>query len=238
MEACLACLLHRGPGNHKSGSWKAGFSPRSAPPPAAREAARVVTKSLQEDELVEGLVERDEASVATFLERYRALFFHCIAHFESDPAAREDLYQDLVLYVLQRLDADRFDRTKGSFGTWLYRVSWCRCVDLKRKQGARCRPQFAPLGEELPEREDEAPTPGEAAENSEMGAVVHAALGKLEREERILLEARFMEGCTLSEIAARLSISLEQSKYRLRRATIALRRVLLQQLSPEEAREI
>lgn len=196
-----------------------------------------VPEPLSDDELVSGLVQRNDLAVSTFLERYRALFFHCIAHFESDPSAREDLYQDLVLYVLQRLDRDRFDRAKGSFGTWLYRVSWCRCVDLKRKQGARCRPQLATVGDEMPEQEDARPTPMEVAEASEMGESVRAALTHLETEERALLEQRFVHGQTLAEIARQLSISLEQTKYRLRRATIALRRVLVQEFSPEEARE-
>jgi RNA polymerase sigma-70 factor (ECF subfamily) len=175
--------------------------------------------------------------VAGFLERYRSLFYHCIAHFESEAGAREDLYQDLVLYVLERLDRDSFDASKGSFGTWLYRVAWCRCVDLKRKEGAHRRPRLAAAGEELPERADEAPGPPERAGNDELGEVVRGALAALDPEERALLDLRFVQGETLGEISRNLSISLEQTKYRLRRAAVSLRRVLLNQYTMEEARE-
>ena len=192
---------------------------------------------MEEHDLVEGLRQRSEAAVEAFLERYRSLFYHCIGHFESEPGAREDLYQDLVLYVLQRLDRDSFDASKGSFGTWLYRVAWCRCVDLKRKEGARRRPRIATTGDEVPEREDETPGPADRAGTDEIGSFVREAMSELEPQERALLDLRFVQGETLGDISRNLSISLEQTKYRLRRATVSLRRVLLNQYAVEEARE-
>ena len=57
-------------------------------------------KRLEDNQLVDGLIERRDSDVQVFLERYRPLFYHCIAHFEANDAAREDLFQDLVLYVL------------------------------------------------------------------------------------------------------------------------------------------
>ena len=192
---------------------------------------------MEEHVLVEGLRSRDEEAVAAFLERYRSLFFHCIGHFEADAAAREDLYQDLVLYVLERLDQDRFDSAKGSFGTWLYRVAWCRCVDEKRKQSARRRPRLATIGEDMPDREDETPGPDERAGADELGGVVRGAMSELDPEERALLDLRFVQGETLGEISRELAISLEQTKYRLRRAQVALRRVLLNQYATLEVPE-
>lgn len=192
---------------------------------------------MEEQVLVEGLKHRDEEAVAAFLERYRSLFYHCIGHFETDLAAREDLYQELVLYVLERLDRDRFDSSKGSFGTWLYRVAWCRCVDEKRKQSARRRPRLSSAGENLPEREDKNPGPDECAGSDELEGVVRGAMSELEPEERALLDLRFVQGETLGEISRELAISLEQTKYRLRRAQVALRKVLLNQYATLEVPE-
>jgi RNA polymerase sigma factor (sigma-70 family) len=190
---------------------------------------------VEELDLVVGLRERSESAVAAFLERYRSLFYHCIGNFETDHALREDLYQDLVLYVLERLDRDSFDPGKGSFGTWLYRVAWCRCVDLKRKEGARRRPRLTTAGDLIPEREDDHPSPLEEAGDSEVGGFVREAMGFLEPEERTLLDLRFVDGQPLALISDRLSISIEQTKYRLRRATVSLRKVLLNQFSFEGA---
>ncbi|MBK7644731.1 MAG: sigma-70 family RNA polymerase sigma factor [Planctomycetes bacterium] len=190
---------------------------------------------MEEIELVEGLRQRREEVVAVFLERYRPLFYHCISHFEPDPAARDDLYQDVVMYVLHRLDGDRYDASKGSLGTWLYRVAWCRCVDLKRKQAARRHPRLTQFGEQMPDRADESPQPAEQVGDAEIGSLVRRGMATLEQEERSLLELRFVDGRTLQEISARLSISLEQTKYRLKRASTSLRKVLLNELALEEA---
>lgn len=184
--------------------------------------------------LAKGLQRRDEEAVSSFLLRYKALIHHCIGQFESEAQAREDLYQDLVMYMLQRLDAGGFDPSKGSLGTWLYRVAWCRCVDLKRRRGARPEPRLAGPTEELPEREDEHPSPDEVAGTDELGAYVRSALYALEPEERALLDLRFMQGETLVSIAEQLSISLEQTKYRLRQATVSLRRAMQNHYTLEE----
>jgi RNA polymerase sigma-70 factor (ECF subfamily) len=185
--------------------------------------------------LIEGLRSRREAAVTAFLERYKSLLHHCIGHFESDAVAREDRYQDIVLFVLERLDRDAFNAERGSFGTWLYRVAWCRCVDLKRRDNASGRPRMKSAGEEIPDRPDESPGPSEMAGISEVGGVVREALDELSTEERSLLDLRFVQGETLGEIARRQAISLEQTKYRLRRATISLRRVLVHNFAHEEA---
>ncbi len=190
---------------------------------------------VSEAELVRGLMQRREVAVATFLERYRPLFYHCISHFETDHSAREDLFQDLVMYALDRLDQNRFDAEKGSLGTWLYRVGWCRCVDLQRKKHARRNPPLTPAGDRLPDHPDLTPGPGEIAGTEELGELVRGALRELAAEDRALLDLRYVDGRTLGEIARELEISLEQAKYRLKRASVSLRKVLLNQYAFEEA---
>lgn len=172
--------------------------------------------------------------MALFLERYRGLFYHCIGHFEGDWANRDDLYQDLVLYVLERLDKGSFDPEKGSLGTWLYRVAWCRCVDVKRREHSKRPTRWTSPTEEVPEQIDETPGPQELAGNDEIGGYVRAAMGSLEPEAQSLLDMRYVQGKTLGGIAGELSISLEQTKYRLRRATVSLRKVLVQNYALEE----
>jgi RNA polymerase sigma-70 factor (ECF subfamily) len=192
---------------------------------------------LEEQALVLGLRRRDEEAVRAYLQGYRSLFHHCIGHFESDPVTREDLFQDLVWYVLERLDKDSYDPSKGSFGTWVYRVAWCRCVDLKRQQNARRRVRMVTIGEDLPERSDPRPGPREQADESEIGGLVREAMSKLEAEEQSLLDLRYVDGRVLSEIADELGISIEQAKYRLKRAASSLRRALLNQVQRQGAVE-
>jgi len=188
-------------------------------------------------ELVEGLLGRQDEAVEEFLSRYRPLFQHCIAQFETDPSAREDLFQDLAWHSLERLEQGSFDPGKGSFGTWLYRVAWCRCVDLKRQQNARRRVQLKVVEEELPDEPDPAPGPREQAGEQEIGSLVRASLAELDREERELLLLRFVDGLTLIEVAEHLAITLEQTKYRLKRASASLRKALIARVPRAEAVE-
>jgi RNA polymerase sigma-70 factor (ECF subfamily) len=189
---------------------------------------------LDEAQLIDGLRARRSDAVALFLERYKALIYHCISHFEADHMIREDLYQDLVLFVLERLDREAYDASRGTFATWLYRVAWCRCVDQKRRESARRRMRLMSVGDDVPERVDDAPGPFELAGNSEVGGVVREALAELSEEERALLERRFVQGETIADIAEALTISIEQTKYRLRRATVSLRRLLLNHFAVEQ----
>jgi len=184
--------------------------------------------------LVEGLRARHDAAVRAYLERYRPLFLHCISHFEQEPAAREDLLADLSWHALERLAQDAFDPTRGSFGTWLYRVAWCRCVDLKRQHNARRRIRLSPEGDHLQERADPSAPLHEALEGAEIGSAVRRAMTELPAEERSLLVLRFVEQRPLLDIAAALGITLEQAKYRLKRAASSLRRALLARLSKSE----
>lgn len=192
---------------------------------------------MDEADLVEGLRARRDDAVREYLARYRSLFHHCIAHFENDPLRREDLLSDLAWHALERLARDTFDESRGSFGTWLYRVAWCRAVDLKRQQSARRRVQLTSGLEELPERADPAPEPAEDLGRSEIGERVRAALSELEPEAQRLLELRHGEGLQMQDVADALAISLEQAKYRLKRATAALRHGLLARLPREEVLE-
>lgn len=190
---------------------------------------------LDDIELVEGLRQQDNASVTIFIERYRSLFYHCIGQLEGDHASRDDLFQEIIWYVIERLNQNSFDPEKGSFGTWLYRVAWCRCVDIKRRDGARRNPKLTPVGDKVPERADSSPGPGEVAGVDEIGVLVQRAMASLEEEERSLLVMRFVDGKTIGEISDALEISVEQTKYRLKRASTSLRRVLLNDFAMEDA---
>ena len=191
---------------------------------------------MEDAELVSGLLARDDEAVQAYIERYRSLFHHCIGHFESDPTVRDDWFQDLVWYALQRLTQLSYDPQKGSFGTWLYRVAWCRCVDRKRQAGARRQLPLQQLNTEEAARDHRDPRQGPSEEvgSVEIERLVRAAMLKLDAEDRALLELRIVEGQILPDIAAELLISTEQVKYRLKRASQNLRRALLEHLPRTE----
>jgi RNA polymerase sigma-70 factor (ECF subfamily) len=232
LRSDLSSEGHAGPGTIRARApTEPGDLSGEPPGPSAYGQSAYDPDELQ---IAEGLRARDPSMIERFLEQYRALLLHCIGQFESGPGAREDLYQEVVGYVLERLDKASFDPRKGSFGTWLYRVAWCRCVDLKRRENAGRRLPTVHASEEPVEPTDEGLGPAEAAGTSEIGELVRRCLAELSEEEAELLRMRHMRDMTLVDIAAVRSQTLETVKYRLRRATRALRqRLAAHRLSPE-----
>lgn len=190
-----------------------------------------------DEELVRGLLAGEPEAAKRFTDSYKAIFQHCVAQFESNATSREDLFQNLIFHVLERLRQGAFDASKGSFGTWLYRVAWCRSVDLKRKENARRRVPVQNTDDDLTEKADPTPGPERQVGDEELGSAVRSALEELEPEERELLVLRFVDGLTLVEVAERVGLSVEQTKYRLKRASAALRKALIARLPREEVLE-
>lgn len=176
--------------------------------------------------LVAKVRDRDEEAVQAFLDRFMPLMQHCVTQFEAETGAREDLIQDLSWHVLERLDRDRFDPEKGSLGTWVYRVAWCRCVDVKRRANSRRHLHASGPEDDSPEPVDPIPDPCSQATDGEIGRLVRSALMEIDPADRALLILRHMEGLPLGEIATREELTLEQCKYRIKRANAELRREL------------
>lgn len=194
---------------------------------------------MEDADLVAALLDRREEAYTAFVERYRSLFHHCIGQFEADAGAREDLFQDLTWYALERLHQGSYSPDKGSFGTWLYRVAWCRCVDRKRQQSARRQVHLHALDDHRGalEQEDGRDGPPDEISQAEIARVVRSALRELEPEDRALLELRLVEDRILPDIAGELGITVEQVKYRLKRACQNLRRALVERLPRQEVLE-
>jgi RNA polymerase sigma-70 factor (ECF subfamily) len=185
---------------------------------------------LDERALVEGLIARDEAATEAFLERYRAPLLHCIGRFEREPSAQEDLFQELAMHLLSQISERRFDPERGSLGSWLYRVAWCRCVDHRRRR------RGVETGPEDEGRELAAPMadPAEHAERSELGELVRQALEDLEPEAAMLVRLRYLEGLSIVALSRRAGLPLETAKYRLKKATERMRGRLMSHAGERE----
>ena len=85
-------------------------------------------------DLVRSLQRREKQSEHAFLVRYRPLLVHCIGRFGLTGPDREDLLQELLTHLFQQIYEDRYQPERGSLGSWLYRVAWCRCVDHRRRR--------------------------------------------------------------------------------------------------------
>src|SRR5215204_5407003 len=79
-----------------------------------------------------------ERSISTLYERYSRTVFGVGLKILGDRSLAEELVQEVFLKVWR--SAHTFDPSRGSFSTWLYRVTRSVALDLYRKRAHRVRP--------------------------------------------------------------------------------------------------
>ena len=128
------------------------------------------------------------------------------------------------------------------FEHWLARIVRRRCCDYWRERERRCRTGTVSMdASENPGLDfaisDEARKRmvGEHA-REDAAAAVHRALGKLNAEDRALMEAVYFEDVPLKEMSATLGWSLVKTKVRAHRARHKLR-VIMETMSGDEVKQ-
>ena len=124
----------------------------------------------------------------------------------------------------------KFFRGEASFSTWLYRLASNACVDLLRKE-QRHRAVSGPSlndGDTYMDIADDAATPQELAERSELREQIEEGLQSLSPEHREVLILRELHQLSYDEIAQTLDLDTGTVKSRISRGRKALRNFLLQ----------
>jgi RNA polymerase sigma factor (sigma-70 family) len=181
-------------------------------------------------DLVEAVVRGEDAATRELLERYRGLFHHTISSFEANRSRRDDCFQNLTVHTLELLRRGRYQAAKGPFGPWLYRVLWCRGIDVIRKKEAKRRVRLIPVGEAPPDRPAEEEDPSEATARRELLGIVNGVFEEMGALDREVLRMRVVDGQTHERVASSLGITLDQAKYRAKKSVASFRRALLLRL--------
>jgi RNA polymerase sigma-70 factor (ECF subfamily) len=173
-------------------------------------------------ELVERLKRRETDAMADLYDRFGRLVYSVIFAVVRDPGTAEDLLQETFLRIWNRVHA--FDAEKGTLGPWLLAVARNRAIDHVRSAGARAaRNSF-----ELEEREHPSLYIDSERQilNLDQAKVVQAALGKLNQNQRRVIELAYYEGLSQTEIAEKLGQPLGTVKTWVRSALRKLREEL------------
>lgn len=141
-------------------------------------------------------------------------------------ADAEDVLQDALLSIATHLDA--FE-ARSTLPSWAFAITRSACA--RRRRGKKNQP--AEPEDVLATRPTGEPSPLDAAEKHQLGALVTQALEALPDEHREVLLLRDVEGMSGQEAAAALGVSIDALKSRLHRARSALRDVLRPVLEAE-----
>jgi RNA polymerase sigma-70 factor (ECF subfamily) len=142
-----------------------------------------------------------------------------------DKGDAEEVAAD-VLWQAWR-DASRFDRSRGSVGTWLMMLARSRAIDRLRARKAREQPDDAdPADIADAAGAVEVLEPSFEFHTAERRREVKVALEALKNGERELLDLAYFSDLTQSEIAERTGLALGTVKSRMRSGLARLRDAL------------
>ncbi len=168
-------------------------------------------------ELLQSVVARHPAAVRRFLDEVAPVVYGYIyARIGGDQPAAEDLLQDTLLEAVR--SAGGF-RGESALSTWLCAIARRR---LARYYEAERRAEAARRGLYVVEEAEEEP----ALEVAERRDEVIRALGQLSPLHRQVLVIKYLDGCTVEQVAEQLGRTTVQTQSLLQRARDSLRRHL------------
>jgi RNA polymerase sigma-70 factor (ECF subfamily) len=177
-----------------------------------------VSKASTDDDasLLAQLHSGNQSAMATLYDRYSRLVYSVALRVLREPAAAEDVIQEVFMQLWR--NPDNFRASRGSLGGWLAVVARNRSIDvLRRKRAATPMEEVALV------------MPGDLADEAERGRLMERArttIQELPREQRKALEMAFFDGLTHSEIADMTGDPLGTVKTRIRTALLSLRKAL------------
>lgn len=167
--------------------------------------------------LLRGVVDQDPVAVRRFLDEVAPVVYGFIfARVGGDQPTAEDLLQETLLEAVR--SADGF-RGHSALSTWLCAIARRR---LARHYEAERRADTARAGLHLVEEAGDEP----ALEVAEDRDEVIRALGRLSPLHRQVLILKYLDGCSVEQVAAQTGRTPVQVQSLLQRARDGLRRVL------------
>lgn len=175
--------------------------------------------NLEEDrEFVRRLKLRDGAAMVGLYDRYGALMYSVILRAVRDSGTAEDLVQETLLRVWNRVQT--FDEQRGSLPGWLVTVARNRAFDYLRST----RPNVQSYGDlNEAERMSLCGSSSASEDRALERRAVAQAMESLNPSQREVIELTHFEGLSQTEIAERLNKPLGTVKGLVRSALKVLR---------------
>jgi RNA polymerase sigma-70 factor (ECF subfamily) len=159
----------------------------------------------------------DREAFAALFEQYKNLVYKTAYLLLGDAHEAEDALQDVFLSVHKALAS--FDRRKGAFTTWLYRVTLNHCLNHRRR-----RTHHSSFEDISPTRVADFPGARLAEDDS-----LWQATRSLSDKQQAVVILRYYWDLPYAEIASILDVPLGTVKSRLDLALKTLRKILEEQ---------
>jgi RNA polymerase sigma-70 factor (ECF subfamily) len=172
---------------------------------------------MQDSELVQQILKGEQSAVSLFYRRYQAKLLEFI-QLKTRPAVAEEILQDTFISALQSLP---LFKAQSSLESWLFGIAKHEIADYYRRQKIK-EIVFSKLPF-LSKLISQALSPEVALEEAELKRKIKKTFARLSEGKRRLLRLRYVEGWSVTKIAAKLKISYKSCESRLTRARLAFR---------------
>jgi RNA polymerase sigma-70 factor, ECF subfamily len=188
---------------------------------------------LSDEQLMTNLDEPQvEVALSKLYDRYSRTVYGVGLNILGDRATAEELVQDVFLKMWR--SSRTFDASRGSFSTWLYRVTRSAAIDLYRKRAHKVHP--VPNGElHVAAARDFSEDPQKMVDESWLSWRVSRALEVLDAPHREVIELAYFGGLSQREISKRSGMPLGTVKSRTKSAFKRLRGELALEDTLQEA---
>jgi RNA polymerase sigma-70 factor (ECF subfamily) len=183
-----------------------------------------------DDRLVERLRARDQSAVSDLADRYSSRIRQLALRYVRNPEDAEEVLQDVLLKVYQKIEAFRGD---SALSSWIYRITFntamsrlralkaSRATDSSREAGWSDRVEGTPeLVREIP---DWSSLADDEVMRGELRRRLVAELGQLPPIYRVPVLLRDVHGLSTEEASAVLHVKDQTLKSRLHRGRMILR---------------
>ena len=192
--------------------------------PSSRPVAVTSFKDATENELLAVAMQYNSVALGELYYRYEAKIYSYVFRRTGDQTLAEDLTAQVFLKMLESI-RDR-KAWHSSFSGWLYRIAHNLVIDHYRR---RDRHNTVELDDARPQASDiEDPTT--AAEMHIDAERLRAAIRRLTEDQAEVVSLRFLEGYSISEVAAMTNRTEGAIKALQYRAVATLRSLLYDQM--------
>jgi RNA polymerase sigma-70 factor, ECF subfamily len=190
---------------------------------------------LSDERLMDHLAGKEEvgAALSALYDRYSRTVFGVGVKLLGDRSLAEELVQEVFLKVWR--SSHTFDSSRGSFSTWLYRVTRNLASDSYRKRTRRVNP-VSDKDSYISATRDSSPGPQEIVDDSWLSWRISRALEELDAPHREVIELAYYQGLSQREISRRTGVALGTVKTRTSRALKRLREGLAGRDNLQEVR--
>lgn len=174
------------------------------------------TDKTDDQKLLGNIANGCRKSFASFYEKNANLVFGVLMRILRDRIEAEEIMQEVFVRVWTK--ASRFDPALASERTWL--IALTRNAAIDRLRSGKRRP---PTEEIDPETVSDAPTPENAAWNSQIASGLDHCLSQLDPSKASYVRLAYLEGWSYEELARASGTPVNTMKTWLRRSLLRLR---------------